>query len=650
MTSTGARTRSIEHRGFLSNENASNASSAEYGPRPYFVLRDGVLRIRTGPKGTDLGALHVAASGTQLTLTENMLRIECRAPFEQGLLLAADSDAEAQGWHDAIQASIRMEEKKMKGLLEHLHSGCTMHKYNYSNSKRSRRFFWVTDDGLELRWGRSKDDTTEAQQVNLRECVGIIYGPMTTTFQNCPNREDPDWSCFSLLFMGRTLDLAVSGDRQIHAWLLGLQHLVFLHGVGSMPVMTGAQFYARKVQFKLTALAHQSGYIFSRYLIMKVQEAKDIASKTESKPGGLKGLGPGALVSGGALAKPMQLLSPIDFKSGKKDKKRDKNDDADADAATRLSALKTRVLQLQAALRERTAQADAGEAMLQRAAAGKLPSASEELQKELQQIALEALQRRCKLLEAEAQRITESNEQLAPEVKAADKSQRSLKKLQAKLEDREAAKLALEKELGTASACVKVQSERQKVSSQAEVQSQGRQKELQKRVEELEAELKGAQAKEHAEKAAAQNKQHDEAIAKAEQEKLQLSQRLEELKQQKAEMLEAEKKALHRLALREKANQSVETALAPLKALPQQLREEQTKLRAEVQQMGQTFVGEIAKMVEGTKKLKERSKSLEEKYKAALEDRKKLQDTVAELQAQDSEQPQPKKKAAPKGK
>lgn len=537
----------------------------------------------------------------------------------------------------------------MKGLLEHLHGGCTMHKYNYSNSKRSRRFFWVTDDGLELRWGRSKDDTTEAQQVNLRECVGIIYGPMTTTFQNCPNREDPDWSCFSLLFMGRTLDLAVSGDRQIHAWLLGLQHLVFVHGVGSMPVMTGAQFYARKVQFKLTALAHQSGYIFSRYLIMKVQEAKDIASKAE-KPAGLKGLGPGALVSGGALAKPMQLLSPIDFKSGKKDKKRDKNDDADADAATRLSALKTRVLQLQAALRERTAQADAGEAMLQRAAAGKLPSASEELQKELQQIALEALQRRCKLLEAEAQRVTESNEQLAPEVKAADKSQRSLKKLQAKLEDREAAKLALEKELGTASACVKVQSERQKVSSQAEVQSQGRQKELQKRVEELEAELKGAQAKEHAEKAAAQNKQHDEAIAKAEQEKLQLSQRLEELKQQKAEKLEAEKKALHRLALREKANQSVETALAPLKALPQQLREEQTKLRAEVQQMGQTFVGEIAKMVEGTKKLKERSKSLEEKYQAALEDRKKLQDTVSELQAQDSEQPQPKKKAAPKGK
>ncbi|CAE7287420.1 LAMB1 [Symbiodinium natans] len=487
--------------------------------------------------------------------------------------------------------------------------------------------------GLEMRWGRSKDDSTEAQQVNLRECVGIIYGPMTTTFQNCTAREDPDWSCFSLLFMGRTLDLSVSGDRQIHAWILGLQHLAFLHGVGSMPVMTGAQFYARKVQYKLTALAHQNGYVFSRYLIMKVKEAKESASRAASdpKPAGLKGLGPGALVSGGALAKPMQLLSPIDFKA-KKDKKRDKNEEADSDAASRLLSLKTRVLQLQAALRERTAQADAGEAMLQKAAAGKLPSASEELQKELQQIALEVIQRRCKLLEAEAQRVTESNDQLAPEVKAADKSQRSLKKLQAKLEDREAAKLALEKELGTASACVKVQSERQKVSSQAEVQSQGRQKELQKRVQELEAELQGAQAKEHAEKAAEQNKKHDEAIAKAEQEKLHLSQRLEEVKLQHAQVLEAEKKAMQRLALRQKANESVETALAPLKALPQQLREEQTKLRAEVKEMGQTFVGEIAKMVDGTNKLKERAKSLEEKYKAALEDRKKLQDTVAELQ------------------
>merc|ERR1712032_209764 len=99
-----------------------------------------------------------------------------------------------------------------------------MHKYNYSNSKRSRRFFWIALDGsqVSLSWGRSKNEDT--QSVNLRECIGIMYGPMTTTFQRCTNLEDPPWSCFSLLFMGRTLDLTVTSDTAVHEWFMGLQH------------------------------------------------------------------------------------------------------------------------------------------------------------------------------------------------------------------------------------------------------------------------------------------------------------------------------------------------------------------------------------------------------------------------------------------
>jgi hypothetical protein len=41
------------------------------------------------------------------------------------------------------------------------------------NSKRSRRFFWVQKD--ELCWGRAKTDS-EVQNVNLKECLGIVYG------------------------------------------------------------------------------------------------------------------------------------------------------------------------------------------------------------------------------------------------------------------------------------------------------------------------------------------------------------------------------------------------------------------------------------------------------------------------------------------
>lgn len=134
------------------------------------------------------------------------------------------------------------------------------------NSKRSRRFFWVEKE--QLCWGRARTDA-EIQNVKLRDCLGIVYGPMTTCFQRCESREDPDWACFSLLFTGRTLDLAVPGDLQIHAWLLGLQHLVSQWRVGSMPMMSEAEFYRRKVQFKLQATAHQQGLVLSRFLINK---------------------------------------------------------------------------------------------------------------------------------------------------------------------------------------------------------------------------------------------------------------------------------------------------------------------------------------------------------------------------------------------
>merc|ERR1740138_1727608 len=169
------------------------------------------------------------------------------------------SEREGEGWHDAIQASIKAWQSKMQRLTELLENGCTMHKYNYSNSKRSRRYFWVADGGREFCWGRPKGEDT--QKVNLRDCIGIIFGPMTTTFQRCQSMEDPAWLCFSLLFMDRTLDLTVAGDLQVHAWFLGMQHLISLHGIGSMPMMSDAQFVARKVQYKLMAVAHRNDLV-----------------------------------------------------------------------------------------------------------------------------------------------------------------------------------------------------------------------------------------------------------------------------------------------------------------------------------------------------------------------------------------------------
>ncbi|CAE8629647.1 unnamed protein product, partial [Polarella glacialis] len=311
-----------EKRGFLRNEHSSS--------REYFVLRRGVLRHLQTAKGPELGTVSMLALGTQVTLlANNMLQIQCRVPHVQEYLLAATNENEAEAWHDAIKDSIKYEQTKVLGLLELLDNGCTMHKYNYSNSKRSRRYFWVSADGKELCWGRAKGGE-DTQKVQLSECIGIIYGPMTTTFQRCGDLEDPAWTCFSLLFMGRTLDLAVLGELQVHAWFLGLQHLISQHGIGSMPIMSEGQFITRKVQYKLMAVAHQHGLVLGRFLISKIKEAAASRGVGESKPAPMRGLA-GMMVSGGPLAKPMTHFEPLAMKAiggkgtggSKKDKRRE---------------------------------------------------------------------------------------------------------------------------------------------------------------------------------------------------------------------------------------------------------------------------------------------------------------------------------------
>jgi len=129
-----------------------------------------------------------------------------------------------------------------------------------------------------LCWGRAKDEDT--QSVNLRECIGITYGPVTTTFQRCHTLEDPAWSCFSLLFMGRTLDLTVNHEVAVQQWLLGLQHLISLHGIGSMPPMSTAKFLLMKVQLKLQVAAHQHRLVMGRYLVERVRELAGLGTST----------------------------------------------------------------------------------------------------------------------------------------------------------------------------------------------------------------------------------------------------------------------------------------------------------------------------------------------------------------------------------
>lgn len=615
-----------ERRGYLVNEYT--------GTREYFVLRGGVVRIRQSPRGHDTGSVYLA-HGSQVTLLAGKcLELQSKVPYPQDFMLAAVSEHEAEGWHDAIQASIRAEQAKMAGLTSLLQSGCTMHKYNYSNSKRSRRYFWASDDGIELCWGRSKGEDT--QKVNLRECIGIIYGPMTTTFQRCPQLEDPSWSCFSLLFMGRTVDLAVAGDFQVQAWFLGMQHLISRHGIGSMPMMSDAQFVTRKVQYKLMDAAHRHGLVIGRYLLQRVRA---LASSR-----GLTGLGSGALVSGGRLASPLEPWKPVQGSlsaasinggsakaaagdAGGSSKKEKRRSSAFADSG---SGLQGRSLSLTKTLRERTLQTETVQAVLQRGA-GKMPSDAAGYAEAVRQIALSRLKATCTELEEETRRLSEMGDQLGPQAKAADKAEKNLRKLEKKFDEAERRRVALEQELKATLQNAEATSSAKAESSTAEVEAKAKSQQLQRRVEELEKRLHDAQGNEQAEQEAAKNRKQADAIAAAEQECLSLHQKIEGFSREYTKLKDAETSSKNKLAHMQDMNKKLDASVAPLREAVARLRSEHGRVRADIADAGRSFGSDITNLLDATNRVGEHQRSMDEKYKAAMEDRKKLHNQVLDL-------------------
>lgn len=188
-------------------------------PRTSRRKKDALSRQKQEPS-QQLNQIHLAHSGEVNLLQDGVLEVRSHAPYLWEYVLVADSEEEAEQWYDVFQACIVQAQKKIQNLIELLKHGAQLVKYNYSNYKRTRRLFWISPKGDELRWGKTKSDT-DYSKVELKDCIGIIYGPVTTTFVRCTEKVDPPYTCFSLLFMGRTLDLATYGGLQKNPLNLG---------------------------------------------------------------------------------------------------------------------------------------------------------------------------------------------------------------------------------------------------------------------------------------------------------------------------------------------------------------------------------------------------------------------------------------------
>merc|ERR1712190_217213 len=95
-----------------------------------------------------------------------------------------------------------------------------------------------------------------------------------------------------------------------------------------------------------------------------------------------------------------------------------------------------------------------------------------------------------------------------------------------------------------------------------------------------------------------------------------------------AKAKEAEKQSKERLAAKQQLNKQLDARVAPLIQGAKRLKEEQQRARGEVNGISAGFSADIQKMLESADKMRERSKHLMQQYKIAMEDRKKLHNSV----------------------
>jgi len=216
-------------------------------------------------------------------------------------------------------------------------------------------------------------------------------------------------------------------------------------------------------------------------------------------------------------------------------------------------------------------------------------------------------------------------------VKAAEKTERSLRKLQQKLDESEAKRAALERDLSSARASAEASSGAKNGTSSAEAEACKRNQELEQQVEELELKLRQVRELQNLEAEGAKNCEQDEAIAAAEAERLSLQQRIEERGREAEKAKQEEELTSQRLVRMQALNQKLAPRARELQAAVGRLWESQSQLKDEVRTSKQKFGSNIAQLVGGTGKLGQESKAMEQKYKVAMEDRKRLHNQVLDL-------------------
>ena len=104
----------------------------------------------------------------------------------------------------------------------------TKFAYNSASGKPQRRYFAVSTDGRELRWGDGRGRGLRLRgRLVLADVDSVLVGRKTPTARSGSSAAN-DALTFSLVTAERSVDLRADNAADFDAWVRGLRHLVTL--------------------------------------------------------------------------------------------------------------------------------------------------------------------------------------------------------------------------------------------------------------------------------------------------------------------------------------------------------------------------------------------------------------------------------------
>lgn len=650
----------VEKRGFL--------KSKDTGTRDLLVVRSGVLHLyeeEEGGKRSAVSSILLAYRCDVSLVQPDTLKIHMHGPYETVYAWQAQDHKEAEAWRDALLESSKDFKQTGEEYLHFLATGCTAYKYNYSNSKRMRRHFWIDEARVELCWGKSRSD--EPQNIDLKDCVGIIYGPMTTTFQRSNALEDPPWCCFSLLFPDRTMDLAVPGEH-IQKWFLGLQHLLLTRSSACISTLSEPQFVFRKVFHKLRDSAHRQGFTTRAMLIRNLRNLgrdRDFREALKQQANGSAKVRSGNSAKAGGSSADAEAEAKAERRRGKRESKamengqetsgqsRDKkksiagvdrkkssveagaggtNGSASLNTEQQEEELRRLIEQLEKKLETQTSQLEALRPRWKAeiSAATPMDSLQEVLRSE---DAFKWQFEKCAELEHEVLTLESTNSAMSRRLQAADKAEKQLKKLAKQFKDSEAQCTSMEQDLGSAQAGMQ-SSEKAKLSSSAAAErAEAQTSHLEKRVRELEQQLSEAsKGQELSSMFQAKNKQQAEELSKIDADKADINRKIEattkEYKTVDKRHQENEQRLKATSGMSQKLMQSLNKLHQDVKTLQNT---HKVQVRSEADSQLRSIADSMQPLKGAVEKIGARHEHLVERHREIMAEIKKLHNQVLEL-------------------